>query len=541
MMRDGGHGDRVSQFVPIKWLVALSLHRLPPPAPALAPPCSLLQWSPLKFGPPFFKCIPDFCVTLPLSFFALPCTSVVFLQRRLCQASRDFKPSNLPTLALSNISSLQAHKPSVKHLNISVIHDLKSSSPLNALAMIFTTQNLVNIGDLDIYTGINRISGSETPSPMRSSPRTVARNYTYSIASEDSEEGWIMEESGDKSMFGNTEQNWDRSQLKSQDVSLSEPVTMDSEEKDFEDLDSDSGGNEVQNSEDLDGSPEDIAAVQELIEQTPQEDPDLPGYQQLLGALFSERYEESGNLNDLEASVKHSQMALDLTPEGHSDRTNALQDLGAALSDRYQKLGELADMEAALNADQEVVDLTPLDHPDRAGRLQGLAASFSDRYHRLGELKDLEAALKTSQEAVDLTPLDILIEQVNCKILLYPSGTDIRGWKDTLIERMHYKTGAALSDRYQNLGELADMEAALKADQEVVDLTPLDHPDRAGRLQGLAASFSDRYHRLGELKDLEAALKTSQEAVDLTPLDILIEQVNCKVLLYLQGPISEAG
>jgi hypothetical protein len=66
----------------------------------------------------------------------------------LCQASRDLKPSSLPTLALSNIPGLQAHKPSVKHLSTSVIHDLKSSSPLSALAMKFTTQNLVNIGDL---------------------------------------------------------------------------------------------------------------------------------------------------------------------------------------------------------------------------------------------------------------------------------------------------------------------------------------------------------------------------------------------------------
>ncbi|KAJ7901315.1 hypothetical protein B0H13DRAFT_2275218 [Mycena leptocephala] len=139
---------------------------------ALAPPCSLLQWSPLKFGPPFFKCIQDF-VCNPSAILLCPTLHICGLSATpsLCQASRDFKPSNLPTLALSNIPSLQAHKPSVKHLNISVMHDLKSSSPLSALAMIFTTQNLVNIGDLDIYTVTNRISGLETPSVSSRSPR----------------------------------------------------------------------------------------------------------------------------------------------------------------------------------------------------------------------------------------------------------------------------------------------------------------------------------------------------------------------------------
>ncbi len=117
-----------------------------PPIPALAPPRSL---SPLKFGPPFFKCIQDF-VCNPSAILLRPTLHICGLSATpsLCQASRDLKPSRLPTLALSNIPGLQAQNPSVKHLSTSVIHDLKSSSPLSALAMKFTTQNLVNIGDL---------------------------------------------------------------------------------------------------------------------------------------------------------------------------------------------------------------------------------------------------------------------------------------------------------------------------------------------------------------------------------------------------------
>ncbi|KAJ7269193.1 CHAT domain-containing protein, partial [Mycena rebaudengoi] len=206
------------------------------------------------------------------------------------------------------------------------------------------------------------------------------------------------------------------------------------------------------------------------------------------------RYRELDNLNDLEASVKHFQVALDLTPEGHSDREDTLQDLGGALTERYRRLGDLADMEAALKADQEVVDLTPPDHPDRAGRLQGLAASFRDRYQRLDDLEDLEAALRIKQEAVDLT---------------LPRHPDRAGHLQSLA--------VSFRDRYQRLGELKDLEAALEADQEAVDLTPPDHPDRSHHLQSLAVSFGNQYQRLGDLKDLEAALQNYQEALDLTP------------------------
>jgi tetratricopeptide (TPR) repeat protein len=67
------------------------------------------------------------------------------------------------------------------------------------------------------------------------------------------------------------------------------------------------------------------------------------------------------------------------------------------------------------------------------------------------------------------------------------------------------------------LGDLKDLKAAVQNYQEALDLTPPGHPNRPGRLQGLAVSFTNQYQRLGDLKDLEAALQTYQEAVDLTP------------------------
>ncbi|KAJ6582486.1 hypothetical protein DFH09DRAFT_1076352 [Mycena vulgaris] len=50
---------------------------------------------------------------------------------------------------------------------------------------------------------------------------------------------------------------------------------------------------------------------------------------------------------------------------------------------------------------------------------------------------------------------------------------------------------------YHRLGKLGDLEAAFQADQEAVRLTPEEHPDKAGYLQGLAASLTHKYHKFG--------------------------------------------
>ncbi|KAJ7687922.1 CHAT domain-containing protein [Mycena rosella] len=104
--------------------------------------------------------------------------------------------------------------------------------------------------------------------------------------------------------------------------------------------------------------------------------------------------------------------------------------------------------------------------------------------------------MQRNQEAVRLTPID------------HPNRPQ------------HLQSLAVcLGDRYQRLGDLEDLEAALKMEQEAVDLTPSEHPERAARLRSLAISFTERYQRSGNMSDLEAALQRKKEVIDLTALD----------------------
>jgi tetratricopeptide (TPR) repeat protein len=64
-----------------------------------------------------------------------------------------------------------------------------------------------------------------------------------------------------------------------------------------------------------------------------------------------------------------------------------------------------------------------------------------------------------------------------------------------------------------------DLERAITYAQEALAATPLDHPDRAGRLSELYASLVDRYNQAGSMSDLEQALTHAQDALAATPDD----------------------
>ncbi|KAF8183258.1 CHAT domain-containing protein [Mycena galopus ATCC 62051] len=281
--------------------------------------------------------------------------------------------------------------------------------------------------------------------------------------------------------------------------------------------------------------------MQQMVQQIPLTDPDLPQYQYQLGIAFAQRYENTRDLNDLDAAIDKLQEAVDLRPEDHPGRAEQLQDLAMCFTDRFRQFGDLKDSKAALQRDQEAVDLTPADHPDKAERLQSLAISFRDRFRQLGDLKDLEAALEKNQEAVDLTPADhpritgrlqSLAVSLRDRFLRLGNLKDLEAAIQKLQNAVDLtpvdqpdKTGQlqnlamALLDRFRHLGHLKDLETALQRAQEAVDLTPADYPDRAERVQCLATSFGHRFQRLGDLKDLQAAIQNLQDAVDLTPVD----------------------
>ena len=92
-----------------------------------------------------------------------------------------------------------------------------------------------------------------------------------------------------------------------------------------------------------------------------------------------------------------------------------------------------------------------------------------------------------------------------------------RGDSPTLPNLPKYLTtyGSARFDRYSRTGKLADLEATIVSYQRAVTLTPSDAPDFTDYLHNLAVGLRARYHHTGNAADLETAILVTQQIDEL--------------------------
>jgi tetratricopeptide (TPR) repeat protein len=209
-----------------------------------------------------------------------------------------------------------------------------------------------------------------------------------------------------------------------------------------------------------------------------------------------ERFETSGEKDDIDLAVMFAQRCISYTSSGHTDMTSRLNNLGAALGLRYERTGEMADLEEAVRTARQAADLTPPEHPNRATMLNGLANKLERRYERTGGMADLEGAITMARQAAALTPPD------------HPHHAAMLNGLANKLER-----------RYERTGGMADLEEAITTARQAVDSTTLDHRNRARRLSNLGNKLERRYERTGETADLEEAITTARQAVDSLPPD----------------------
>ncbi|KAF5343142.1 hypothetical protein D9758_015223 [Tetrapyrgos nigripes] len=256
-----------------------------------------------------------------------------------------------------------------------------------------------------------------------------------------------------------------------------------------------------------------------------------------LGGAFQHRFERLGELGDIKDAIQHSsvdlsvlessgdikdaiqvgQQAVDLTPDGHAHKAALLNNLGGALQRRFERLGELGDIEDAIRVMRQAVDLTPDSHADKASFLNNLGNAFQCRFQYLGELGDIENAIQVKQEAVNLTSdghadkasfLNNLGNAIQCRLSnLTPDG---HAKKASFLNNL----GNAIQCRFQCVGELGDIENAIRVKQEAVNLTPDGYADKAAKLNNLGGALQCRFERLGELGDIEDAIRVLQQAAE---------------------------
>ncbi len=234
------------------------------------------------------------------------------------------------------------------------------------------------------------------------------------------------------------------------------------------------------------------------MEQALPDSPEISSYLNNLGIGLGYRYDQTGELADLERMVEVYEQAVEKTLPGSPDLPSRLNNLGNGLSGRYARMGTLADLARAIDAYEQAVEQTPPGSPELSRYLNSLGTGLSRRYARTEDLADLVRVIEAYEQAVKQTP----------------SGSpDLPGYLNNL--------GTGLKNRYVRTGELADLSRAIEVLEQAVKQTPQVSPALPFRLNNLGNGLSERYAQTRDspegLADLARAIEVYQQAVEQSP------------------------
>ncbi|KAJ7466381.1 TPR-like protein [Mycena latifolia] len=230
------------------------------------------------------------------------------------------------------------------------------------------------------------------------------------------------------------------------------------------------------------------------VRMVPDDHPDKPSWLNNLGNCLLNRFDQLGDLTDLNELVSTFKAAVRLTPEGHAGMPSWLNNLGNSLLSRFKRFGNLTDLNESVDTFKAAVSLTPEGHPDKPLWLNDLGNSLHSRFKRLGDLTDLNESVSTFKAAVSLTP-----EGHPAKPL----------WLNNL--------GNSLLSRFERLGNLTDLNESVSTFKAGMGLIPEGHPHKPSQLTNLGNSLLSRFKRFGNLTDLNESVSTFKAAVRLTP------------------------
>ena len=199
-------------------------------------------------------------------------------------------------------------------------------------------------------------------------------------------------------------------------------------------------------------------------------------------------------LADLNEAVSLGRQATEITPPGHPGRAAILAILGAALRSRFEQTGALADLDEAITAERGAVEATPPGQPGRAGMLSNLGV-----------------ALRPGSSGPGRWPTWTRQYPPRARQPRPPRPATRAGPGHCA------NLGGALQSRFMRTGALADLDQAITAAREAVEITSPGHPDQARMLSNLGMILNSRFEQTGDLADLDQAITATRAAAEATP------------------------
>lgn len=263
--------------------------------------------------------------------------------------------------------------------------------------------------------------------------------------------------------------------------------------KDLDTIAGQEAGQESGLEDDLDD--ELIQTTREKIDAADETLPGLPSLLRELGIRLRMRFSTTFELRDLEEAINAIRKAIRLTPlEDVANRSELLFDLGGTLDMKFSETDNISDLEESIRALRGCVDGASTNKLDQELRLLGLASALRTKFSKTGAMADVEEAIRVTQVLID--------------------GISEPKSRARNLETLGYLNVL----RYESSGDIVHLDEAIQAWQEVVKLTPQDHPSRGRRVRDLGLRLEMRYSRTGEITDLDTAIRILQASINLTPM-----------------------
>ncbi|EJD07022.1 TPR-like protein [Fomitiporia mediterranea MF3/22] len=217
---------------------------------------------------------------------------------------------------------------------------------------------------------------------------------------------------------------------------------------------------------------------------------DNPQTHHILALLHWKRFEQSGEQEELDKSIRHDRTALKL----HPDRSESLKNLSISLYTRYERWGQIEDLEEVINLSRAGLQLCPKSHPDYSKFLDHLATSLQTLFKQRGQIQDLNEAIELHRAALELHPKD--------QPLRYSSLNNLAN---------------SMKTRFDQYGQTEDLDEAVELHHATLKFLPKGHPLRPSSLNNLAECKQARFGQHGQTEDLDEAIVLHRTTLELFP------------------------
>ncbi|KAF9000813.1 hypothetical protein BDQ17DRAFT_1410126 [Cyathus striatus] len=194
-------------------------------------------------------------------------------------------------------------------------------------------------------------------------------------------------------------------------------------------------------------------------------------------------------LEDIDEAISFLNRGFNHTPEGDAIKPRRITDLGNLYLERAKITKSPEDTDKAIESFRRALNLTPECHPEGDLRMRQLIIALRDRFELLDDAKEIdEAILLQSQRAV---------------------AADSKDARSVELRQL----SALFARRFSKSSKKSDMENAIAAQQDALELTPSTDSAYAVMVEQLMSLMYNLAVHTKNLEDVGAALEFGKQSL----------------------------